>query len=109
MGDMATVFLSFAYDDNFIELVDSLKQSSIDDADNFHKDTTFYSFDMFVNNQWFAFGKDVDWWKTTFRNAIKKIGKTLCFFSSLEEPEPCIQRECGAYMRLAVATRFQFT
>ena len=82
VGVDANVFLSFAYSDNFFELVNSLEQSS----DTFNKDTTYYSFDMFVNNQWLADEKSSHWWLNTFRNTIKKIGRTLCFLSSWKNP-----------------------
>ena len=82
VGANANVFLSFAYGDNFFELVNSLEQSS----DTFNKDTTYYWFDMFVNNQWLANDKSSHWWLNTFRNAIKEIGHTLCFLSSWRNP-----------------------
>ena len=52
-----TVCIYVAYSDNFIELVGSLEQLSIDDPINFNRDTTFYWFVMFANNQWLALHK----------------------------------------------------
>ncbi len=37
----ANIFLSFAYDDNYMELVDALEKLSIDDPKNFHRDSTY--------------------------------------------------------------------
>jgi len=47
VGERATVFISFAYSDNFIELVDAL-ESFLENG----IDKVLFWFDMFVNDQW---------------------------------------------------------
>lgn len=86
VGVDANIFISFAYADNFIELVDALEVSSVEDPNTFHAETTFYWFDMFVNNQWKSKDRDFNWWTTLFRDAIHKIGHTLCFISPWNKP-----------------------
>ena len=77
----ATVFLSFAYQSDFVELVDGIRRHFDGNAE-LDRGSTYLWFDVFVNDQWHALDKDFDWWATTFREAVEKIGHTLCFFSS---------------------------
>ena len=94
VGAQANVFLSFAYGDNFIELVGALEQSSMNDPAKFNRETTCYWFDMFVNNQWVALDKPFEWWASTFRNAVKKIGNTVCYFSPWNDPSSVKRAWC---------------
>ena len=75
VGKKANVFVSFAYKDNFCELVEAL-ESNLEDrgADSM---TTYFWFDMFVNNQWVALEHDFNWWASTFRTAVQSIGETV--------------------------------
>ncbi len=57
------MFLSFAYGDNFIELVDAL-EVYFETYPELSQDTTYFWFDMFVNNQWEAAEHDFDWCQT---------------------------------------------
>lgn len=85
IGKRADFFLSFAYSDNFIELVDSL-DVFFDGNPELSRDDIKFWFDMFVNNQWEATEHDFDWWATTFRTAVRNIGHTLLFLSPCLSP-----------------------
>jgi tetratricopeptide (TPR) repeat protein len=85
VGERANLFISFAYADNFIDLVDAL-ESFLHTSSEFTVDTAFFWFDMFVNDQWHALEKSFDWWATTFREAVQDIGKTVCFLSPWNDP-----------------------
>ena len=66
VGIKANRFISFAYADNFIELVDAL-EAYLDEHVDLDPASTYFWFDMLVNNQWTAAVKGFDWWATTFR------------------------------------------
>jgi len=82
--NQANLFVSFAYQDNYIELVQALKalfmEQNLDDA------TTFMSFDMMVNNQFSTDTSDFDWLANTFSDAVKRIGRTVLFLSPCLNP-----------------------
>lgn len=84
--DRANVFVSFAYGDNFIELVGALMEFLDSHPKDFPRDTTFFWFDLFVNDQWNALDKKFEWWATTFREAVQQIGTTVCFLSPWKAP-----------------------
>lgn len=86
VGAKATAFVSFAYSDNFIELVGSLEQLLKDEPVKYPVESTFFWFDMIVNDQWSALEKSFDWWATTFREAVKEINNTICFFAPWNDP-----------------------
>ena len=76
VGKEANVFVSFAYKDNFCELVEALEVNLEDRGAD--PTTTYFWFDMFVNNQWVALEHDFNWWASTFRTAVQSIGETVC-------------------------------
>ena len=79
VGTKANIFLSFAYGDNFIDLVEGLELFMEDEKRN--PTTTYFWFDMFVNDQWHALDHDFDWWANTFSTAVESIGETVIFLS----------------------------
>jgi hypothetical protein len=81
VAEKANVFLSFAYTNNFCELVDALENHLQTTNSN-----TFFWFDVFVNNQWVAAEKSFEWWATTFRTAVCDIGETLLFLEPWDNP-----------------------
>lgn len=81
----ATVFLSFAYSSDFMELVDGI-QLHMQANPDLPPETTFFWFDLLVNDQWHAMEKDFNWWANTFSKAVEEIGYTLCFLSSWDLP-----------------------
>lgn len=86
VSEQANVFVSFAYSNNFIELVDALACFLIAHSVEFPQESTFFWFDSFVNDQWTALEKDFVWWSTTFRSAVQKIGTTVCILSPWHAP-----------------------
>ena len=85
VGEAANRFISFAYDDNFIELVESVElyfQTHPDCSE----EKTYFWLDLFVNNQWGALDISFDKWTEIFRTAVQRIGHILCFFSTYKNP-----------------------
>jgi hypothetical protein len=93
VGDQATLFLSFAYSDNFIELVDAI-EVFFEEHSDMSVEHTFLWFDMVVNNQLEAADHDFDWWATTFRTAVQQIGHTLVFLSPALNPSLLTRAWC---------------
>ena len=89
----ATVFVSFAYAADFVELVDALECYLAGEGEG-AAETTFFWFDLFVNNQWAALQHDFDWWATTFRTAIQEIGKTVLVLLPWHAPIPLTRVWC---------------
>ena len=56
VGAKATVFLSFAYTSDFIEMVDAIELYMASHPER-SPETTYFWFDVFVNNQWTAMDK----------------------------------------------------
>jgi len=86
VGAKANIFLSFAYMDNFADLVDAMELFLDTNASQYPKESTYFWFDMLVNSQWGALDKDFVWWATTFKEAVVEIGKTVCFLSPWSNP-----------------------
>jgi hypothetical protein len=93
VGHKADIFISFAYNSNFIELVDGL-QCFFEENPTFDKNRTCFWFDLFVNNQWQALDHDFNWWATTFRTAVQDIGHTVCFLCPWSGPEMLTRAWC---------------
>ena len=60
VGDRANVFISFTYNTDYSELVDSVSRYLSEE--NLPPETTYFWFDLFVNDQWSALDMDFDWW-----------------------------------------------
>eukprot|EP01038_Epipyxis_sp_PR26KG_P014216 gene14216-19075_t len=86
VGLKSTIFVSFAYSNNFIELVEALNLFLSSHSDQFPKDSTYLWFDLFVNDQWHALEKNFEWWATTFKEAVVEIGNTVCVLSPWNKP-----------------------
>ena len=84
VGTKANIFVSFAYGDNFIDLVEGLELFVKDEQRD--PTTTYFWFDMFVNDQWHALDHDFDWWANTFSTAVESIGETVIFLSPWDKP-----------------------
>lgn len=101
VGRRANVFISFAYGNDFIDLVDAL-EVYFEEHPNKSVESTYFWFDMFVNNQWQATEKDFDWWATTFRTAVRDIGHTLLFLSPCLDPVMLTRAWCLYEMSCSV-------
>ena len=84
VGTRANMFVSFAYGDNFIDLVEGLELFLQDEKRD--PSMTYFWFDMFVNDQWHALDHDFDWWANTFSTAVESIGETVIFLSPWDQP-----------------------
>ena len=91
VGAQATKFCSFAYNGDFFDLVDSLEALVL--ANPEYADDYFW-FDMLVNNQWIALDHDFQWWATTFKTAVRKIGHLVLICSPWSDPEPLKRAWC---------------
>jgi hypothetical protein len=76
VGAKANRFISFAYADNFIELVDAL-EAYLEGQPELNPERTYFWFDMLVNNQWTAAVKGFEWWTTTFSTGEIYIVDTI--------------------------------
>jgi hypothetical protein len=85
VGVKANIFLSFAYDSSYLDLVDALERF-FEQRPERNPDKTYFWFDMFVNNQWVANEKSFEWWSTTFRLAIQDIGLTAIMLYPWDNP-----------------------
>ena len=50
------------------------------------QDSTYFWFDMFVNNQWEVVEHDFDWCANTLKTAVQAIGHTVLFLSPCLDP-----------------------
>ena len=69
VGNKANVFVSFAYSDNFFELVEAL-ELFMSKHPELAEESTYFWVDFLVNDQWNALSKPFDWWATTFKEAV---------------------------------------
>ena len=82
----ANVFISFAYSSDFMELVNSI-ECYMERNPHKHIASTFFWFDLFVNDQWTALTKSFEWWANTFRIAVEEIGETLLILTPWYDPD----------------------
>ena len=94
VGEKADIFVSFAYLNDFIGLVGAL-ENFLEKYPSFSVETTFFWFDIFVNNQWNALDKPFEWWASTFRSAVESIGTTVSFFGPWNDPICLTRIWCG--------------
>jgi tetratricopeptide (TPR) repeat protein len=97
VGEKATLFVSFAYADNYIDLVDALELYV--ETHQLSEASTFFWFDMFINDQWTASDKKFDWWANAFRETVTSIGHTLSFLSPWNDPSYIRRVWCLLEMR----------
>jgi tetratricopeptide (TPR) repeat protein len=90
VDEKANVFISFAYYNDFITLVDAL-ENFFENYPSYSVETTFFWFDIFVNNQWEANTP----WESIFKNAVESIGMTVGFFEPWNNPICLTRIWCG--------------
>ena len=91
VGDQATIFVSFTYNTDFFLLVKTIEAFV---EDNPEHASAYFWFDMLVNNQWAALEHDFEWWSSTFKEAIGKIGHTILVCTPWSDPEPLKRAWC---------------
>ena len=76
----ANLFAPFAFNDNFMDLVNALEFFLERHSEEYPEATTYIYFDPFVNNQWIKrSGLDstpFDWWANAFRETAEITGHT---------------------------------
>lgn len=72
----ATIFVSHAWNDSFLDLVDALEEWQKNNKNNF-VDGIYFWIDLFVNNQHDNTEKAFDWWCDLFHNSLVNIGYGL--------------------------------
>eukprot|EP01050_Picozoa_sp_SAG11_P012766 SAG11_NODE_1441_length_4903_cov_12.068693_2_plen_405_part_00 len=72
-----TMFLSHAWSGEFAQVVRTLQSLG---------DENFVWFDCLVLDQHASYDKESEWWRTTFYEAIKKIGHTVMILTPWEAP-----------------------
>lgn len=93
VGVRANIFISFAYSSDYVDLVDAVECYMEKNPDK-PRDSTYFWFDLFVNNQWGALDKDFEWWATTFREAVDEIGETMLILQPWINPEMLTRAWC---------------
>jgi len=93
VGVKANIFISFAYTSDFVELVEAV-ECYLEDHPNRPRESTYFWFDLFVNNQWSALSKSFEWWATTFREAVEEIGETMLILQPWNGPQMLLRAWC---------------
>lgn len=78
----ATVFVSHAWADPFMDLVDVLERYQARHTDVRH----YFWIDLFVNSQHDTSVKPFEWWSTLFRETVLQIGFALVVFNPWSKP-----------------------
>lgn len=88
----ATVFISHAWNYNFLDVVDSLYHHFQDKS---LYSSTYIWLDIFSINQHDESVKgDFNWWNQTFKGAITQIAHTLLILSPWKDPLPLRRAWC---------------
>ena len=82
----ATAFVSHAWKYKFVLPYDVMEHHDDPNA--------YFWFDVFINNQHTATSNTFKWWKTTFQQAIAKIGTVLLVMSPWNAPIPLTRVSC---------------
>jgi tetratricopeptide (TPR) repeat protein len=98
----ATVFISHAWKYNFVDVIEALEHHFISEPD------TFIWFDLFSNNQHESCKLPFEWWRDTFLNAIKKLGRVVLILSPWSNPIPLTRAWCLWEIYCAVKTNSKF-
>ena len=85
----ATVFVSHAWKYPFVEVVVDVMEQYNEENPN-----TYFWFDLFTNDQNANDKKDADWYSTTFRESIKRIGTVVLILSPWQDPKPIKRAWC---------------
>ena len=117
----ANVFISHAWSYKFLEVVDLLLQyfnnndndnndNDTNNNNNNNKEEIIIWFDIFSVNQHNNSNQQVsdDYWYDTFRNAIKKFGRTVMVLSPWNDPVPLTRAWCLWELYCTVITNSTF-
>jgi hypothetical protein len=84
----AQVFISHAWKCKFLDVVSALEYHFREEPD------IVIWFDLFSNNQHKATELDFYWWNSTFKSAIKQIGRTVMVLAPWVDPIPLTRVLC---------------
>merc|ERR1712157_377433 len=84
-----TFFISHAWKYNFLDCVSAIKSGIGNSAT-----PAFVWFDMCIVNQHDTAEKPFDWWCTTFKHSVKRIGHTLLILLPWQSPEALKRAWC---------------
>ena len=86
--DRADVFISHAWEYQFLDVLNALKHHFSDEPD------IIIWFDLFSNNQHKAPELPYEWWTTVFKTAIADFGRTVMVVDSWKNPKPYTRAWC---------------
>jgi len=86
--DRATVFISHAWQYDFLHVLSALEDHFKDEPD------IIIWIDLFSNNQHKASNLPYEWWQTVFKSAIKELGHTVMVMSPWNDPIPYTRAWC---------------
>ena len=86
----ATVFISHAWNSNFLEVVDAFINHL---TSNGQSDAVIW-FDLFSNNQHQTSIRPFEWWCNTFQSAIRDFGHTILVLTPWRDPVPLTRAWC---------------
>eukprot|EP01040_Poterioochromonas_malhamensis_P007045 gene7045-7605_t len=95
----ANVFVSHAWLDKFVDVVNAL-------AENYGPDESFW-IDIFSVNQHIVTAKDFNWWNSTFKSAIGEIGNTVLVMAPWNDP-PLNRAWCIYEIYCTIETKSKF-
>ncbi len=97
----ASIFTSHAWSYIFTDVVDTLrdlaKKRDLEVAKSKSKKSKtriFFWFDIFVVNQHKAPNLPFEWWRTTFRSNIERIGEVVVVMAPWDNPTPLTRAWC---------------
>ncbi|KAJ3113986.1 Kinesin light chain 3 [Phlyctochytrium bullatum] len=86
----ASWFVSHVWKYPFLEVLDAL-DSFFSDQD---PTSVFVWFDLFTNSQHNTSARKIEWWKTTFMQAVKQIGNFVVILQPWNDPLPLTRAWC---------------
>lgn len=93
--NIANVFVSHAWKYNFLNVIETLRQSQQEEEKEGNNKQIFYFwFDLFSNNQHDTSNIPYEWWEGTFKSAIRRIGKTILIIHPWNNPIPLTRAWC---------------
>jgi hypothetical protein len=100
--DRADVFISHAWEYQFLDVLNALKHHFSDEPD------IIVWFDLFSNNQHKAPELPYEWWTTVFKTAIADFGRTVMVVDSWKNPKPYTRAWCVFEVYCTVKTDSTF-
>jgi len=100
--NQATVFLSYFWDDDFLDVV-----AALEDWDKNQATPAMFWFSLFTNNQHRARTRDFSWYIDNFLDVIGKMGSALLVFK-WDDPKPLSRAWCLWELLCTLPTKGEF-